>query len=65
MNNKFYDVYYSLKDETRHAPLERVFRDCFVKDLFHYDEDLEKTRLSLKARDLNINIYEIKEADPE
>jgi hypothetical protein len=60
-NNKFYDIFYSLKDENKIAPLERVFRDSFVKDLLYYEYDLNLVKESLNVRPFNLNVYSIVE----
>lgn len=60
VNGRIYDVYFNLQDEKKLAPLERIFRDTFVKDLYYYNDDLDRTKISMNARSiLNINIYSI------
>jgi hypothetical protein len=59
MSGKWYNVFYTVLDSTRPAPLERVFKSVFVKDMMFFEEDIETTIDTMNRRGLNITIIKI------
>jgi len=61
MDGEWYNVFYTLLDDSRPAPLERLFRSIFVKDMMFFKNDIETVMETMNRRGLNIIVYKIEE----
>lgn len=59
-NVNIYEIYYTLINESKIAPLERIFEFIFKRSLELSDGSLEKTKQLINNQNLNILIKDIK-----
>jgi hypothetical protein len=60
VNANIYEVYYNLLDENKHAPVERVFRECFSQAINELEGNIEAVKQVMKTKKLNLDIYDIR-----
>jgi len=59
VTDKTYNVSYHIKEEGRNIASDQQIRDTFVRDLFHFNNDLSEVIMCMNARDLNIVVFDI------